>query len=74
MKSLLAGQVPVASSCLGDGICGKCRLRVQAEVGACSAATDKEKLLIARDKLGPEWRISCQVTVYADLVVDASYW
>ena len=32
MKTLLDAGIPVASSCLGDGICGKCRLMTEGEV------------------------------------------
>lgn len=74
MKSLLAAGLPVASSCNGDGICGKCKIEVRAP--ALHTNSPNEVELILRDKfnLRAPTRISCQVAVLGDISVDAAYW
>jgi ferredoxin, 2Fe-2S len=74
MQSLLAAGVPVASSCYGDGVCGKCRLQVIAGGENLSPEGDLEKILKDRYRLGKEMRISCQTAVNGDVTVDAGYW
>lgn len=74
MKALLANQVPVASSCQGDGICGKCKLRITKGAENLSAATDLEKILIEKYQLKKNERISCQAQVLGDVELDAGYW
>jgi 2Fe-2S ferredoxin len=72
MKALLDGGLPVASSCRGDGVCGKCRIQVLS--GAVSPEGDLEKYLRERHSIPPGFRVSCQVSVLGDIVVDATYW
>lgn len=75
MQSLLAENVPVASSCHGDGVCAKCRLMVMAKPEQVSPQTELEDALLSSHGLGQPWRISCQVKVLSgDVTVDASYW
>ena len=74
MQSLLAAGVPVASSCNGDGVCSKCRVKIIEGQKNISAINDTELILIDQNSLGKEFRISCQVEVLGDVTVDASYW
>ena len=74
MRALLAAGVPVASSCDGDGVCGKCRLRVVEGGGHLTKPTPREADLAVRDGLGVDERISCQTRVRGDVTVDAGYW
>ncbi len=71
MESLLAAGVPVASSCLGDGICGKCRVHV---VGTVTAATPLENETLKRNSADANKRLSCQIKVQEDIKVTTSYW
>ncbi len=74
MKALLDANIPVASSCHGDGVCAHCRLTVTAGADHLSKANDTEKFLFEKFELKPNQRISCQVSVFGDIEIDASYW
>jgi 2Fe-2S ferredoxin len=74
MKSLLQQGVPVASSCGGEGICGKCRLLVIEGAEHLSEKNDVEKFLCESMSLKPQERVSCQTQVLGDVKVDAGYW
>jgi len=74
MQALLMAKVPVASSCLGDGVCGKCKMKVDSGPHPEPPQSEKEQFLLQRDSLQRGWRISCQVFVHDDLVVDVGYW
>ena len=71
MKALLANNIPVASSCLGDGICGKCRMTVVGEVTEASEIEIQTRL---RNQIPETERLACQLTVENDLIVSTSYW
>lgn len=74
MKVLRANDVPVASSCQGDGICGKCRIHVLMGMEHLSPINETEKILRDREKLKPTERISCQTFVNGDILIDTAYW
>lgn len=74
MKALLQAEVPVASSCNGDGVCAKCRITVTAGEKNLSAMNDTETFLKEKFQLKTNQRISCQSFVLDDIEVDASYW
>lgn len=71
MLFLKANSIPVASSCMAEGICGKCRLKI---TGNLPPASSLEKETCTRNKIDPELRLSCLVLIDSDLVVEASYW
>lgn len=66
--------IPVASSCLGDGVCGKCRLTIQEGLEHLSAIEPLEQKLIEKYQLNPQQRISCQCFLTGDVVITSSYW
>lgn len=74
MQALLSHEIPVASSCKGDGICAKCRVKVLEGAKNLSPQTDIE--LIRRDQLDFDRseRMSCQAKVLGDVTIDTSYW
>jgi 2Fe-2S ferredoxin len=74
MTALQQRGVPVASSCLGDAVCAKCRLKVLAGAENLSPPTPDETLLLERENLPAGTRISCQCRVLGDVSVDAPYW
>lgn len=75
MDALLASGLPVASSCRGDGVCTKCRLRVRPlEPNSLNAPSDFERGLLKKIGAEPEERISCQTKVLGLVEVDADYW
>jgi len=74
MQALIKGGLPVASSCYGDGVCGKCRLEIIQGGENLSSPNDTEKFVKERLSYTGPIRISCQTTVQGDVTVDATYW
>ena len=74
MQSLLDAHLPVASSCLGDGVCGRCRVQIVSGKENLSPIGATEEILRDRLKIPAEQRISCQTNVLGDVTVDTSYW
>lgn len=74
MRSLQDADIPVASSCDGEGICGKCRLQVHEGAAHLSPQTELEEFLRERYQLKPNERISCQCEVRGDIRIHATYW
>ncbi len=74
MKALLDNGIPVASSCHGDGICGKCKVKVLCGSENLSVVQELETLLCQRLKMTSPHRISCQTLVMGDIEIDTTYW
>lgn len=74
MEALLKAGLPVASSCHGDGICGKCRIQILEGAENLSKIQDVEQLVRDRLSVPKEYRISCQTRVLGDIRIDTSYW
>jgi 2Fe-2S ferredoxin len=74
MQALLNAEVPVSSSCHGDGVCAKCRLEIIQGMSNLSEPNEIELDLKTRNKIAANFRISCQTNVLGDVVVDAAYW
>lgn len=75
MTALQEAGVPVASSCGGEAVCGKCVLKVIQGNENLSKPTDDELFLLEKENLlGKDLRVSCQCQVHGDLTVDAPYW
>lgn len=69
MRILLNSEVPVASSCHGEAVCGKCRLRIVSGAEYLTAQNDHEKFLRQKMNLSADQRISCQ-TFFKEMIVD----
>lgn len=74
MTALQQRGVPVASSCLGDAVCAKCRLKVLEGAENLSAPGPDEAFLLERENIPSGTRISCQCLILGDVSVDAPYW
>lgn len=74
MDSLMRAGLPVASSCDGDGVCAKCRIRIVDGMPNLSAKNETEIFLIEQNSYALDFRISCQTQVLGDISVDATYW
>jgi 2Fe-2S ferredoxin len=74
MNALTQADVPVASSCHGDGVCAKCRIKIVSGMEHLSPENETEKFLRERFSLSANERISCQASVLGSIQVDASYW
>lgn len=74
MKSLLDHNIPVASSCGGDGVCAKCKIQVIEGMDNLSIENQTEEFLKEKNSLASDLRISCQTYVYGDITIDTNYW
>lgn len=74
MHALQDAEIPVASSCGGEGICAKCRLKIVAGAENLSTESTAEKDLREHHGIPAGERISCQTLVLGDVTVDATYW
>ena len=74
MKALLEHEIPVASSCRGDGVCAKCR--VQVLEGPKNLSPESEIEAMRRDQFDFEKdeRLSCQAEVLGDIKIATPYW
>lgn len=71
-KTLKDAGVPIASSCKGDGVCGKCVIRL--EKGSLPEANTLELNLHKKYSLEPDQRISCQTYMIEDIRISTTYW
>ena len=73
MQNLLDHGIPVASSCGGDGICGKCRMVVYS-TGPIEPCSDLEKKTLSRNHAAAGERLSCQLYLEENSMVETTYW
>ncbi len=74
MQALLQADIPVASSCHGDGICCKCVVTVLKGLENLSLRNETEIELSERNPLADTQRVSCQTQVLGDIEIDTGYW
>jgi ferredoxin, 2Fe-2S len=71
MDALIAAGLPVASSCLGEGVCSKCAV----EMSPVGELSDLEEKTMSRNNLDLSiYRLCCQIFITEDLVVKTKYW
>jgi 2Fe-2S ferredoxin len=73
MDNLLKKGIPVASSCGGDGICGKCRMKVFTP-DELPAASDLEKNTLKKNNAEAGERLSCQLFLKGNAMLETTYW
>lgn len=73
MANLLEHQIQVASSCGGDGICGKCRMKVFTP-GEIPSPSGLEKNTLEKNGAEAGERLSCQLHLNDNAMVETSYW
>jgi len=69
----LAG-LPVAASCGGGGICGRCGMRILARRSELTPETDSERRVKARNRIDDDLRLACRTGIWTDITVTTSYW
>jgi 2Fe-2S ferredoxin len=74
METLLASQVPVASSCHGDGVCCKCKIRIASGAENLSKETEIELFRREQHSIPQNERLSCQTLVLGTVTIDTTYW
>ncbi|MCX7856612.1 MAG: ASKHA domain-containing protein [Deltaproteobacteria bacterium] len=65
LEALRGANIPIASYCGGQGICGKCKVRIL-ENGRTSKITEEEERLIPEKELKSGHRLSCKVSLFKD--------
>ncbi len=77
MAQCLGAGLPVASSCSGRGACARCAVAVLEGGEALSPMGPHEALVLVRERMAPEVRLSCQARLRdsrATVVVTTGYW
>jgi uncharacterized 2Fe-2S/4Fe-4S cluster protein (DUF4445 family) len=68
--SLADSGISIGGSCGGNGLCGKCKLRVEGAVGEIS---DKERDQLLPEEIRQGFRLACYCRVFAPLKVYIDY-
>lgn len=66
--------LPVARACGASGLCGRCGLEIRDGAATLPSESEAELRAKRRNRVSPELRLACRVTVASDLVVSAPYW
>ena len=66
--------LPVARACGGDGLCGRCGLRILAGDAALSPETADEREAKERNRVPAEQRLACRARIRGAVDASASYW
>lgn len=74
MQILREQNIPVASSCNGDGICSKCKVKIISGMDNINTPTNLELDKFERKLITNEERLSCQIKVSGDIEIDTDYW
>jgi len=74
LKTLQEANIPVGSSCGGQGVCGSCKVIVLEGSENLSSPNDTEIELKERYGLGEKDRISCQCKIFGDITITTNYW
>jgi len=74
MESLLNAELPVASSCGGEGVCSKCKIKILKGEEHLTPQNETEEFLRDTNDVKANERISCQTQVLGNIEVDTGYW
>ena len=74
IDAVRSADLPIASACRGDGLCGRCGVAILAGQSEVSAETAEESSCKERNRIDPRLRLACRIRVCADLSVTAPYW
>jgi len=74
LEAARLAELPVASSCGADGVCGRCGLEVLSGAEALAQETEQEREIKRRNRIDVRLRLACRVAVCRDLTVTAPYW
>ncbi len=73
MQNLIDQGIQVASSCGGDGICGKCKMRIFTP-GELPLPSELEKKTLHNNGGEAGERLSCQIHLVENAMAETSYW
>jgi len=66
--------LPIASACRGDGLCGRCGVAILAGRAGLDTETPDETRTKERNRIDPHLRLACRIHLRADCSVTAPYW
>lgn len=67
-------KVPLASSCDGDSICGKCKVEVVSGGEHLSEIPASEEKLLKKVRDEGHWRLACDARIHGDVTITTGYW
>ena len=70
---LRENKIPIAQSCLGDGICATCCLQIIPNIN-CTSPSKREQALKEANNIPSQIRISCLLRVLGDISISTTYW
>ncbi len=74
MQILLDNDHPVANTCGGEAVCGKCNIRVLSGSKHLTPMSPIEKEKLESMALPTDHRLSCQCKIQGDITIDTDYW
>lgn len=74
LDALLSRGVPVASSCSGELVCGKCAIHITKNSYNLSSASQNERDFMEIKGIAKDHRMACACTVEGDVTLDTPYW
>jgi ferredoxin len=74
IDAVRSADLPIASACRGDGLCGRCGVAILAGADEVAGETTEESRSKERNRIDPGLRLACRIRVCADLSVSAPYW
>ena len=66
--------LPLASSCSGEGVCGRCGMRIVNQDPSLAPETESERRVKARNRVNDGLRLACRTGISANITVTTSYW
>jgi ferredoxin len=74
LEAARRADLPVASSCGADGVCARCGVEILIGADSLESETDREREIKLRNRIDPQLRLSCRITVSGDMTVTAPNW
>jgi len=74
IDAVRSADLPIASACRADGLCGRCGIAILAGEGEVALETPEESRAKQRNRIDPRLRLACRIRVCADVSVAAPYW
>ncbi len=74
-EALRLANQPIASSCAGELVCGRCVVRVIEGADSLSEMEEEERSVLLREAAGPDDRLACRaIPRRSGVVLNTGYW
>ncbi len=74
LEAARRAELPVASACGADGLCGRCGMRILSGDDGLPREREDEERVKRLNRVDPNERLACRVAPTGDVEVTASYW